>query len=192
MGSHGGRHWRAQPFGRDPFDSGLPRSRDSSSNGQSAILIRSRQSVRFRPVPLAVYDGSIAQLEERLPYKQEAVGSSPTGPTMDMTFLFMKARFKGLCQKYKVPVPDINPALPTDPCDVTDPPREVRINLRQDCDRNYQIRHLFGHYLADLHAEQNGRWSDDVADAIASMLEGVVLDMDLPPEAKRNRRKKPL
>lgn len=97
----------------------------------------------------------------------------------------MKGHFERLCKQFGVKVPYIRPALPKDPCDFTDPEiNEVRINLSQDCDRNYQIRHLFGHYLADLHAEQNGRWADDVADVIASMLEGVVLDMDLPPEAK--------
>ena len=30
-----------------------------------------------------MYHGRIAQLEERLPYKQDAVGSSPTVPTKE-------------------------------------------------------------------------------------------------------------
>ncbi len=82
----------------------------------------------------------------------------------------MARHFERLCWQYGIPVPDIRPALPTDPCDFTDPPY-VRINLRQECDRVYQIRHLFGHYLADLHLVENGRWADRVADVVAEMLD---------------------
>jgi hypothetical protein len=87
------------------------------------------------------------------------------------TFEEMKATFEGLAKHYRVLPPIVAPALPTDPCDLTDPPY-VRINLRQKCDRDYQVRHLFGHYLADLHAvEEGSRYSDDVADVIAQMVE---------------------
>jgi hypothetical protein len=89
---------------------------------------------------------------------------------MSEEFEKMQWHFEALCWQNGIPVPDIRPALPTDPCDVTDPPY-VRINLNQDCDRVYQVRHLFGHYLADLHAAENGRYADRVADLIASLLE---------------------
>lgn len=88
----------------------------------------------------------------------------------DPEFEKMQRHFEALCWQYGIPVPDIRPALPTDPCDVTDPPY-VRINLRQKCDRTYQVRHLFGHYLADLHAAEGGRWADRVADVVSEMLD---------------------
>lgn len=86
------------------------------------------------------------------------------------TFEEMKLAFEQLADRYHVLPPVVSPALPEDPCDVTDPPF-VRINLRQECDRDYQVRHLFGHYLADLHATEDGRYSDDVADVIAWLLQ---------------------
>lgn len=87
-----------------------------------------------------------------------------------ITFEQMKAELQRLAAHYKVLPPVVAPALPTDPCDFTDPPH-VRINLKQECDRDYQVRHLFGHYLADLHATEDGRYSDDVADVVARMIE---------------------
>lgn len=92
-----------------------------------------------------------------------------------MTFEEMRAAFEELCRYYDVPVPTISPALPDDPCDVTDPPF-VRINLRQDCERLYQVRHLFGHYLHDLaywdpEGLDRAPYSDVVADVVARMIE---------------------
>jgi len=87
-----------------------------------------------------------------------------------ITFERMKAAFERLAAHYKVLSPVVAPALPTDPCDFTDPPH-VRIKLDQECDRDYQVRHLFGHYLADLHGIEDGRHSDDVADVVARMVE---------------------
>ena len=88
---------------------------------------------------------------------------------MSEDFDHMKRYFTELCERFGLKVPDIQPALPADPCDVTDPPY-VRINLRQTCDRDYQVRHLFGHYLADLHAVEEGRYSNDVADVVARLI----------------------
>jgi len=80
----------------------------------------------------------------------------------------VKSKFKYLFELYDLPEPKvIRKALKTDPCDVTDPPNEVRINT-QDCDEDYQARHLFGHYLADLHLIDDQ--SDVVADIIAEMI----------------------
>jgi hypothetical protein len=81
----------------------------------------------------------------------------------------MKRQFIELCKKYGVMTPQISKARGYDSCDVTDPPF-VRIYLQQECDREYQVRHLFGHYLADLHAYKKGKYSDKVADVIASMV----------------------
>lgn len=89
---------------------------------------------------------------------------------MSKAFDLAKAHFEALCRQFGLEVPDVRPALPTDPCDVTDPPH-VRINLRQRCNRVYQVRHLFGHYLADLHMVEDGRYADDVADVVAKMLD---------------------
>jgi hypothetical protein len=98
-----------------------------------------------------------------------------SGSTQIETFEEMRSEFCRLCRHYGVPEPEISPALATDPCDVTDPPY-VRINLRQDCERLYQVRHLFGHYLHDLayydpDGEDRAPYSDVVADIIARMIE---------------------
>jgi len=80
----------------------------------------------------------------------------------------VKSKFKYLFELYDLPEPKvIQKALKTDPCDVTSPPHEVRINT-QECDEDYQARHLFGHYLADLHAVDGQ--ADVVADIIADMI----------------------
>ena len=80
----------------------------------------------------------------------------------------VKSKFKSLFELYDLPEPrTIRKAFTTDPCDVTDPPYEVRINT-QECDEDYQARHLFGHYLADLHLIDDQ--SDVVADIIADMI----------------------
>lgn len=63
-------------------------------------------------------------------------------------FLKMKAHFINLCKQFGLEPPDIRPALLTDPCDVTDPPY-VRINLRQDCDRTYQVLDFLPHLWTD-------------------------------------------
>ena len=96
-----------------------------------------------------------------------------TEVAMSDVFDHMKSYFTELCEHFGLVVPDIRPALPADSCDVTDPPH-VRINLRQACDRGYQVRHLFGHYLADLHATEEGRYSNDVADVVARLIEEAV------------------
>jgi len=82
----------------------------------------------------------------------------------------IRQRLKCLFELYDISEPKvIREALPTDPCDVTNPPNEVRIH-RSFCDEDYQARHLFGHYLADLHAV-NDEQSDVVADVIARMID---------------------
>ena len=82
----------------------------------------------------------------------------------------IRQRLKCLFELYGISEPKvIREALPTDPCDVTNPPNEVRIH-RSFCDEDYQARHLFGHYLADLHAV-NDEEADVVADVIARMID---------------------
>jgi hypothetical protein len=84
-------------------------------------------------------------------------------------------RFVWLCQEYGMPVPRVEPSLETDPCDFTSA-EEVRLNVvaAGDIDMNYHARHVFGHYLCDLHcSEPNGNqdWADPVADLIAKLVE---------------------
>ena len=79
----------------------------------------------------------------------------------------VKGRLKRLFVDHGINMPQIRRALPTDPCDVTDPPHEVRIS-DQDCCPDYQARHVFGHYLADLHMIDSQ--ADFVADTIAEIL----------------------
>ena len=81
----------------------------------------------------------------------------------------VKTEFERLFEVYNIPKPKvIREALPTDPCDYTAPPNEVRIN-NLECEEIYQARHLFGHYLADLHTIDDEQ-SDVVADIIAKMI----------------------
>jgi len=74
--------------------------------------------------------------------------------------------FRNLCKRYDMPVPNIKPHLPTDPCDYT-APEEVRFNIPAagDIESDYHARHVFGHFLANL--EQTDENSDKVADLIA-------------------------
>ena len=89
----------------------------------------------------------------------------------------VKTEFERLFKVYKIPKPTIiRKALPTDPCDVTNPPSEVRIN-DLECEEIYQARHLFGHYLADLHATDDDK-SDLVADTIAKLLTSAKIAAD--------------
>lgn len=78
----------------------------------------------------------------------------------------MKEQFESLCHVHMVPVPRVSRALATDRCDYTSS-REVRLNLKQEADRDYHVRHVFGHYLCDLHEEK----PDLVADVIAGLVE---------------------
>ena len=92
----------------------------------------------------------------------------------------VKSKFKYLFELYDLPEPKvIRKALKTDPCDVTDPPNEVRINT-QDCDEDYQARHLFGHYLADLHL------IDEQSDVVADIIADMILEYKLPRKEKEN------
>jgi hypothetical protein len=84
-------------------------------------------------------------------------------------YQIVKNEFERLFEMYDIPKPKIiRKALLTDPCDYTAPPNEVRIN-NLECEEIYQARHLFGHYLADLHAIDDEK-SDLVADTIADMI----------------------
>jgi hypothetical protein len=80
----------------------------------------------------------------------------------------IKFEFERLCIAHSIDVPDISPAYDTDKCDTTDPPNYIRIK-EQSCDSTYQARHLFGHYLSDLHA-MDDEHSDIVADIIAKLI----------------------
>lgn len=48
----------------------------------------------------------------------------------------------------------------------------IVIGIAQRGTPEHAARHLFGHYLADLHADRH-EYSDAVADAVASMLDEV-------------------
>jgi len=92
---------------------------------------------------------------------------------IESKYKIVESEFMRLCNTYKIPQPTvIRPALDTDPCDYTDPLNEVRINTdpeKMDCEPIYQARHLFGHYISDLHSV-NDEYSDIVADTVADLL----------------------
>lgn len=97
-----------------------------------------------------------------------------------------KAEFERLVRYSGLPMPSISPALPTDPCDVTDA-HEVRLNpgAATDMSSADHARHVFGHWLADLHGAESYEEptregyegiSDRVADFIAHLIDNVVLE----------------
>ena len=84
-------------------------------------------------------------------------------------FVKVKEEFRFLCMLFEVPVPSVVEALGVDEEDVTDPPNEVRIKEDKGVKNSHHARHLFGHYLADLHAV-NDEHSDHVASIIAKLI----------------------
>jgi hypothetical protein len=84
------------------------------------------------------------------------------------SYEIIKIEFERLCDVYSIDVPNIEPAFIDDKCDTTNPPHFIRIK-EQSCDSVYQARHLFGHYLSDLHAIDDEQ-SDIVADIIADLI----------------------
>lgn len=91
---------------------------------------------------------------------------------MDKGFEYRRDFFLSLCDKVGVKRPAlIRPSFPEDPCDMTDAGNggEVRLNVEAagDCKPEWHAAHVFGHWLADLHSD-NDR-SDEVADMIGEM-----------------------
>jgi hypothetical protein len=84
------------------------------------------------------------------------------------SYEIVKAEFKRLCLVHALEIPGIAPSFRDDKCDVTYAPLYIRIK-EQECESLYQARHLFGHYLADLH-NTNDEQADIVADIIATIL----------------------
>jgi uncharacterized NAD(P)/FAD-binding protein YdhS len=87
---------------------------------------------------------------------------------MIKNFNIIKKEIERLCFKYGIEKPEIKMARDDDPCDFTDY-EEIRINIYQQVEDMFHARHVFGHYIADLHSFDNIR-ADKVADAIAEML----------------------
>ena len=87
--------------------------------------------------------------------------------------------FYSLCEWAELSPPKIRPALPGEPCDFTSP-EEVRLNCKAaTCSDEHHARHVFAHWLCDVHAFANERKDraklcNAVADVIARALEGVV------------------
>ena len=87
---------------------------------------------------------------------------------MIKNFETIKREIQRLCYEYGFDYPEIKVAYKFDPCDTTDY-YEIRIKLDQDCDTLYHARHVFGHWIADLHG-LNNEMADKVADTIAKMV----------------------
>lgn len=94
---------------------------------------------------------------------------------MKKGFEYRKDFFLKLCDLTGAPRPSIlRPALPCDPCDVTDGDGdgEVRLNVEAagECEPEWHAAHVFGHWLADLHSGNGYARSDEVADAVAELV----------------------
>ena len=94
-------------------------------------------------------------------------------------FLLVRGIFLDLCREFNLTAPSVKEALESDPCDFTDA-TEVRLNIEAagDIDPKYHARHVFGHYLADLHGHLDSEgdaetqpYAEIVADIIVQMLE---------------------
>ena len=98
-----------------------------------------------------------------------------------MNFGARREKFIQLCINLEVPVPEVYEMYITEetPCDYTDE-CYVGLNLEAagDCDPSFHVRHVLGHYLADLHTPESAKVHgegifDVVADAIANILNGI-------------------
>lgn len=93
-------------------------------------------------------------------------------PIFRLKFEEKKEEFKRLCERYNLQSPEIIiEATKDDPCDVTDV-NEVRFkeySVEDNVDGFYQVRHVFGHWLCDLHNYNNEK-SDQVADIIGRLI----------------------
>ena len=85
-----------------------------------------------------------------------------------MRFNIIKGEIERLCKLYGLDTPVIKLARITDKCDVTKF-AEIRINLNQEVKDMYHARHVFGHWIGDLHSI-NPDTADKVADIIAQMI----------------------
>lgn len=105
---------------------------------------------------------------------------------MTKTQLFKQAKkeFLTLCKVYKLPLPEIKLAPQQDLFNITDPPTAVQIYIETGAtqlDIHQQTRHIFGHYIADLHNINQG-YSDLVANAIEQMLEQIENKVQFHPQ----------
>ena len=83
-------------------------------------------------------------------------------------FIVIKEEIHRLCIKYDFKSPEIELAYGSDLCDVTDY-QEIRIKVGQVSDSLYHARHVFGHWIADLHGLSD-IMADKVADTIAELI----------------------
>ena len=95
---------------------------------------------------------------------------------MSDTYLDVFNEFIRLVVASGLPMPSVSPELAGDQCDVTDA-HEVRLNATacsncEDHSPQEHARHVFGHWLCDLHHsdEPYEGISDMVADYIADLL----------------------
>jgi len=100
-----------------------------------------------------------------------------------------KEMFCALCRWLDLPVPDVSPALATDPCDFTSD-TEVRLNLKEELvDAEYHVGHVFGHWLCDLHSDGNLKGlesCDQAADVIAFLLDKAQAYKEMPETASKD------
>lgn len=85
----------------------------------------------------------------------------------DREFQVLSRCFARLVRRFDLPMPTFR-SIPGEQ-DVTGP-AEVAFGRSGDTQVGHRTRHLFGHWLADLHAGEPAQ-SDAVADVIASLLE---------------------
>ena len=115
------------------------------------------------------------------PIKRGPEGVTIMGqPTYSQEFLRKVRLFEKLCFNLDLVPPRIVPAKEEDACDVTEL-EEVRLkNYPSDMmDWEYQVRHVFAHWLCDLHSggysnhsKEEEERADKIADIIASLIYG--------------------
>ena len=87
-----------------------------------------------------------------------------------LKYVDAKALMQQLIRHYDLPMPKIRKYQPTDPCDYTTW-NEIRMNIpaAKGCSLEFYVGHVFGHWLADLHAEDGVQCADRVANAVANL-----------------------
>ena len=81
-------------------------------------------------------------------------------------FINFKEEFITICKKWRIPVPHIHESA--DFINHTNS-TDIHVHVEGDEDIPHMAAHIFGHYLCDLHAEEE-KYQDKIAETIARWL----------------------
>ena len=80
-----------------------------------------------------------------------------------MDFITFKKEFENICAAWRIPVPHIHESADfSNHTSATD----IHVHVEPGGDIAHQAAHIFGHYICDLHCEDE-RYQDRIAERIA-------------------------